>query len=82
MVTGLRGLRSRLLEVREYLEAVLEGRLPLNHDIMRNLQASAEGELLCLLAGRRGGSERSQVRLSTGDDANFCSYALPCALSS
>ena len=40
MVTGLQGLRSRLLEVREYLEAVLAGRLPLNHDIMRNLQAS------------------------------------------
>ena len=40
MVTGLRGLRSRLEEVREYLQAVLAGKLPLNHDILRNLQAS------------------------------------------
>jgi 26S proteasome regulatory subunit N8 len=38
MVTGLRGLKSRLLEIREYLEAVVAGRLPVNHDIMRNLQ--------------------------------------------
>jgi len=38
MVTGLRGLRSRLQEVQAYLEAVLSGKLPLNHDIMRNLQ--------------------------------------------
>lgn len=38
MVTGLRGLRSRLLEIREYLQAVVDGRLPVNHDIMRNLQ--------------------------------------------
>lgn len=38
MVTGLRGLKSRLGEVRDYLRAVLDGRLPLNHDILRNLQ--------------------------------------------
>lgn len=38
MVTGLRGLKSRLLEMREYLEAVAAGRLPVNHDIMRNMQ--------------------------------------------
>lgn len=38
MVTGLRGLRSRLLEMREYLEAVAAGKLPVNHDIMRNMQ--------------------------------------------
>lgn len=38
MVTGLRGLRSRLSEIQTYLEAVLAGRLPVNHDIMRNLQ--------------------------------------------
>lgn len=49
MVTGLRGLRSRLLEVREYLQAVLDGRLPVNHDIMRNLQVRAPP-----LAGRPG----------------------------
>ena len=38
MVTGLRGLKSRLEEVRAYLRAVLDGRLPINHDILRNLQ--------------------------------------------
>lgn len=38
MVTGLRGLKSRLQEVHGYLTAVLDGRLPINHDIMRNLQ--------------------------------------------
>jgi 26S proteasome regulatory subunit N8 len=43
MVTGLRGLRSRLLEVREYLEVVSQGRLPVNHDILRNLQARPAG---------------------------------------
>ena len=37
-MTGLRGLRSRLQEVQAYLEAVVDGRLPVNHDIMRNLQ--------------------------------------------
>jgi hypothetical protein len=43
MVTGLRGLKSKLLEIREYLEAVVEGKLPVNHDIMRNLQVSWSG---------------------------------------
>lgn len=38
MVVGLRGLRSRLLEIQAYLSATLDGRLPLNHDVMRNLQ--------------------------------------------
>ncbi|KAK9811573.1 hypothetical protein WJX72_006225 [[Myrmecia] bisecta] len=38
MVTGLKGLRSRLLEIQEYLELVLQEKLPVNHDIMYNLQ--------------------------------------------
>lgn len=38
MVTGLRGLKSRLVEIKLYLAAVLEGRLPINHDIMKDLQ--------------------------------------------
>ena len=42
MVTGLRGLRSRLLEIQEYLEAVVGGKLPVSHDIMRNLQAGVD----------------------------------------
>ena len=43
MVAGLRGLKSRLLEVKEYLGAVLAGRLPVNHDIMGSLQAREGG---------------------------------------
>lgn len=39
MASGLRALKSRLSEVQEYLNLVLEGRLPVNHDIMYHLQA-------------------------------------------
>ncbi|KAK9850466.1 hypothetical protein WJX84_000214 [Apatococcus fuscideae] len=38
IVMGLRGLKSRLLEVQEYLEAVFTGKLPINQDIMFGLQ--------------------------------------------
>lgn len=38
MASGLRALKSRLTEVQEYLSLVLEGRLPVNHDIMYQLQ--------------------------------------------
>jgi 26S proteasome regulatory subunit N8 len=38
MMTGLRGLKSKLMEVKAYLAAVLDGRLPINHEIMRDLQ--------------------------------------------
>ena len=38
MVTGLKGLKSRLLEIQEYLELVLAGKLPVNHDIIYELQ--------------------------------------------
>lgn len=37
-VTGLQGLAQRLGEIREYLEHVCSGRLPVNHDIMYMLQ--------------------------------------------
>lgn len=40
MASGLRALKSRLGEVQEYLNLVLEGRLPVNHDIMYHLQVS------------------------------------------
>ena len=39
MVTGLKGLKARLLEVEQYLQLVLAGKLPVNHDIMYQLQA-------------------------------------------
>eukprot|EP00878_Enallax_costatus_P018223 GHUV01019176.1.p1 GENE.GHUV01019176.1~~GHUV01019176.1.p1 ORF type:complete len:219 (+),score=79.96 GHUV01019176.1:857-1513(+) len=35
---ALKGLRSRLADVQEYLAAVLDGRLPVNNDIMTYLQ--------------------------------------------
>ena len=38
MASGLRALKSRLSEVQQYLSLVLEGRLPVNHDIMYHLQ--------------------------------------------
>ena len=39
MASGLRALKSRLSEVQEYLNLVLGGQLPVNHDIMYHLQA-------------------------------------------
>lgn len=38
MNAGLQGLRSRLAEVQQYLKVVVEGRLPVNHDIIYDLQ--------------------------------------------
>ncbi len=40
---ALQGLRSRLLEIQSYLEAVLEGKLPVNNDIMFYLQVRRGG---------------------------------------
>ena len=41
MASGLRALKSRLTEVQQYLNCVLEGQLPVNHDIMYGLQVTA-----------------------------------------
>lgn len=38
LATGLNGLQSRLLQIQEYLSLVLGGKLPVNHDIMYQLQ--------------------------------------------
>jgi 26S proteasome regulatory subunit N8 len=35
---ALKGLKARLADVQEYLAAVLDGRLPVNNDIMTYLQ--------------------------------------------
>ena len=70
MVTGLRGLRSRLLEVREYLEAVSQGRLPVNHDILRNLQARPAGGW-----GGEGKTGRYQLRRMGGRGAAVAGVA-------
>ncbi|EPQ30236.1 uncharacterized protein PFL1_02352 [Pseudozyma flocculosa PF-1] len=37
-LSSLRGLQSRLLEIRDYLSAVVQGQLPVNHQIIYNLQ--------------------------------------------
>ena len=42
-LAGLRGLVSRLGEISAYLGAVLEGKLPLNHEIMYSVQARIGG---------------------------------------
>ncbi len=41
LAAGLGGLKSRLLQVQEYLAAVASTRLPVNHDILYQLQARA-----------------------------------------
>lgn len=38
MVTGLKGLKTRLLDIQQYLQLVLSSKLPVNHDIMYQLQ--------------------------------------------
>ncbi|CAD7705460.1 unnamed protein product [Ostreobium quekettii] len=37
-VQGVRGLSSRLQEIRQYLEYTLDGKMPVNHEIMKQLQ--------------------------------------------
>ena len=37
-LSSLRGLQSRLVEIRDYLQAVVSGQLPVNHQIIYNLQ--------------------------------------------
>ena len=39
MAGGLKTLKSRLIEIQQYLELVLKGKLPVNHDIIYSLQA-------------------------------------------
>lgn len=38
MATGLRGLQARLTEIQSYLALVLERKIPVNHDIIYQLQ--------------------------------------------
>ena len=38
MATGLRGLQVRLQEIQAYLALVLERKIPVNHDIIYQLQ--------------------------------------------
>jgi hypothetical protein len=38
LASGLSGLKSRLLQIQEYLSLVIDGKLPVNHDILYQLQ--------------------------------------------
>ena len=54
LAAGLRGLKTRLLQIQRYLELVLAGKLPVNHDIVYQLQARmslccGEYPAVCLL---------------------------------
>jgi 26S proteasome regulatory subunit N8 len=37
-LTALKGLDARLKEIRSYLDLVIDGKLPLNHEILYHLQ--------------------------------------------
>jgi hypothetical protein len=42
----LKGLEARLKEIHAYLELVVEGKLPLNHEILNHLQVSRSPTLV------------------------------------
>lgn len=44
MVTGLKGLKTRLLDIEQYLQLVLAGKLPVNHDVIYQLQVSPNSQ--------------------------------------
>lgn len=50
VVTGLRTLAARLAEIKEYLQAVVAGKLPLNHEILAGMQ-----DILTLLPNLEAG---------------------------
>lgn len=68
MVTGLKGLKTRLLDIEQYLQLVLSGKLPVNHDIMYQLQARPSrcsekipvNGMLCCISGS-GVEDRASV---------------------
>ena len=71
LAAGLGGLKSRLLQVQEYLGHVVGGRLPVNHDILYQLQARPR----CLLTGGRTQCCRA-CRRSGGGTQLSCACAL------
>lgn len=68
-ISSLRGLHSRLIEIRDYLALVLKGKLPVNHQIMYNLQDIFN--LLPDLDGlnRESKEKRTAFRVETNDQA-------------
>lgn len=66
-IASLRGLHSRLIEIRDYLALVLKGKLAVNHQIMYNLQ-----DIFNLLpdldgANRTSSDKRRAFRVETND---------------
>lgn len=84
LATGLNGLRSRLLQIQEYLGLVLDGKLPVNHDIMYQLQVSPLLLLsICLSSGIFGlgesfSSTHSNVMLILGLPCRACLLQCEC----
>lgn len=65
-LSSLRGLQSRLVEIRDYLKAVVNEELPVNHQIIYNLQDIFN--LLPDLDGvKKNGLESTTTSLSNGD---------------
>lgn len=67
-MTGLRGLKGNLVEMRDYLANVAEGRLPVNHRIIDNLQ-----EIVNLLPNLNA-EELVQAFLIKSNDMNLVIY--------
>lgn len=72
---ALKGLKSRLLEIQEYLGLVLDGKLPINHDILNYLQVRARCELQLRLHavgphGRGRGKARGGVEQARAPDCS------------
>lgn len=47
---ALKGLEARLKEIHAYLELVVEGKLPLNHEILYHLQVGRSPALVISIA--------------------------------
>ena len=37
-MTGIHGLCSRLIQIKDYLDSVVKGKMPINQEILQNLQ--------------------------------------------
>lgn len=56
-LASLKGLHSRLIEIRDYLALVVRGKLPVNHQIMYNLQ-----DVFNLLPDLDGQAEEARLK--------------------
>lgn len=50
-LAALKGLDARLKEIRSYLDLVIEGKLPLNHEILYHLQVFVHSHLSFCIPG-------------------------------